>query len=92
MVIPTLHYDCEACVTYREYLKSLECLHQHYLWKILGIKWKDHHTNTGVLTGANTTSREVLISQYQLQWTGHCVHMPDVWLPKQLLYSQLSQG
>uniref|UniRef100_H2ZVI6 Uncharacterized protein n=1 Tax=Latimeria chalumnae TaxID=7897 RepID=H2ZVI6_LATCH len=58
----------------------------------LDIKWVEHRTNASVLIDTNTTSIEVMIIQHQLQWTGHCMHMPDVHLPKQLLYSQLSQG
>uniref|UniRef100_H2ZZZ1 Uncharacterized protein n=1 Tax=Latimeria chalumnae TaxID=7897 RepID=H2ZZZ1_LATCH len=92
VVIPTLLYGCEAWVTYRNHLKSLECHHQCYLQKILDIKWVDRRTNASVLIDANTTSIEAMIIQHQLQWTGHCVLMPDVHLPKQLLYSQLSQG
>ncbi|XP_074815747.1 uncharacterized protein LOC141991349 [Natator depressus] len=83
---------CETWVTYRKHLKNLERQHQHVLRKTLNIKWEDHHTNVSVLRETHIFSVEALIIQHQQSWSEHCVRIPDVHLPKQLLYAQLTKG
>ncbi|KAI8516668.1 hypothetical protein Bbelb_052490 [Branchiostoma belcheri] len=91
-ILPTLLYGCEAWVTYRRHLKTLEQFHQRSLRRILNISWTDYRTNTSVLAEAGSWSIEALVMRSQLRWSGHCVRMPDNRLPKQILYGQLEQG
>ena len=90
--ITTQLYGSEAWVSYRCHLKTLETLHQRCLRKMFHIRWEDCRTNTSVLTEANTTSIEAMIMQNQLHWTGHSVRMLDSRLPRQVLFSQLTDG
>ena len=41
---------------------------------------------------ANVPSIEALLTQAQLRWSGHLVHMPHNKLPKQLFYGELTEG
>ena len=90
--ITTLLYGSEAWVTYRCLLNTLETFHQCCLRKMFHIRWEDRRTNASVLTEANTTNIEAMITPNQLRWTGHCGRMPDSRPPLQVLISQLTRG
>ena len=70
----------------------LEKFNQRCLRNIIGIKWEDKRTNLSVLDQAEVTSIETLIVKNQLRWTGHVIRMGDERLPKQIFYSELSEG
>ena len=40
---------------------------------------------------ANTTSIEAVVTQNQLCWAGHCIRMSDNSLPRQVIFTQLTQ-
>ena len=61
-------------------------------WFIMNIKWFNKVTNVKVLQKAKTQSIDTLLTLSQLRWSGHLVHMSDDRLPKQLFYSELSEG
>merc|ERR1712237_283401 len=58
----------------------------------MGIKWQDRATNTSVLYRTGLTSIETMLMKNQLRWVGHIVRMEDSRLPKQIFYSELSDG
>ena len=92
VVLPTLLYGAETWISYRKHVKMLERFHQRFLRKILGITWRDKRTNTSIIEAVKTTSIEAMITQHQLRWAGHLARMPNDRLPKQLFYSQLTEG
>ena len=58
----------------------------------MNIKWFNKVTNVKVLQKAKTQSIDTLLTLSQLRWSGHLVRMSDDRLPKQLFYSELSEG
>ncbi|KAH1172938.1 hypothetical protein KIL84_016777 [Mauremys mutica] len=88
MVIPILLYICETLVTYRKHLKNLECQPQHFLQKILNIKWEDHHTNVSVLTEANVFSDYPAPAEVEQALCVHALCM----LTKTTAVRQLTKG
>ena len=58
----------------------------------MGIKWQDKVTNVEVLERAGLTSIEALLMKSQLRWAGHVARMENSRLPKQIFYSELTQG
>jgi hypothetical protein len=92
VVIPTLLYGCETWTLYRRHINTLERFNQRCLRKMMGITWREKRTNLSVLQSARSTSIESLIMRHQLRWVGHVIRMPDERIPKQLLYSQLTDG
>lgn len=70
----------------------LEKFHQRCLRNILKITWRDKCTNISVLEKAEITSIEAMLAKHQLRWIGHVIRMPDHRIPKQMLYSELSEG
>ena len=66
--------------------------HQRCLRKILKINWTDHRTNVSVLEESGCFSIETLLIKSQLSWAGHVVRMSDNSIPKQIFYSELSEG
>ena len=92
VVLPSLLYGSETWTTYRRHVRALEQFHQRCLRQIMGIKWQDRATNTSVLNRAGLTSIETMLMKNQLRWVGHIVRMGDSRLPKQVFYSELSDG
>ncbi|XP_076037661.1 uncharacterized protein LOC143023067 [Oratosquilla oratoria] len=92
LVIPTLLYASKTWSPYHHHLKTLENFHQRCLRKILNISWKDRRTSLSVLQDEKTTSIEACITKKQLRWSGHVVRMSNDLLPKQIFYSQLTDG
>ena len=92
IVLPTLLYGSETWTTYRRNIKTLEKFHQRSLRNILKISWEDRRTNTSIFEESNCTSIEAMLIKNQLRWAGHIVRMADNRLPKQIFYSELSEG
>lgn len=92
VVITSLLYCSETWTTYRRHVQTLESFHQRCLRQILGIYWEDRRTNTSVLQEARLSSIEAMLLKNQLRWAGHCVRLPENRLPRQILFSQLTQG
>jgi hypothetical protein len=92
VVLSALLYGCESWTLYRRHSKLLEQFHQRCLRSILGIKWFHRVSNTEVLSRSDMPSMETLLIKAQLRWVGHVVRMQDSRLPRQLLYSELSNG
>ena len=91
-VLSALLYGCESWTLYRRHTKLLEQFHQRCLRNILNIKWFHRVSNSRVLQQAQMPSIETLITKAQLRWAGHLVRMENSRLPKQLFYSELSDG
>ena len=92
VVLPTLLYACETWTVYQRHAKRLNHFHTSCLRKLLKIKWQDRITDTEVLKRAGMQSVHTLLKLAQLRWTGHVTRMPDVRLPKKILYGELQVG
>ena len=92
VVLPSLLYGSETWTTYRRHLNVLEKYHQRCLRRILGVTWQDRRTNSSVLEETKCTSKEAMIIENQLCWTGHVVRWMDSRLPKQILFGELGSG
>ena len=92
VVLTALLYGCEAWTLYSSHVKLLEQFHQRCLRQILNIKWYNRISNVKVLEKARMPSIEAMLTQSQLRWSGHLVRMEDSRLPKQLFYSELTEG
>ncbi len=77
---------------YRGQLRRLEQFHLRCLRKIMGISWEDRISNTTVLRRAGLDGIEAYIMRSQLRWAGHVARMTDDRLPKQIFFSELSEG
>ena len=92
VVITTLLYASETWTIYCRHIEDLEAFNQKSLRIILNIKWQDFRTNISVLQQAGCPSIESLIVKSQLRWAGHVVRMHNSRLPKQIFYSELTEG
>ena len=92
VVLSALLYGCESWTLYWRHIKLLDQFHQRCLWRIMNIKWFNKVTNVKVLQKAKTQSIDTLLTLSQLRWSGHLGRMSDDRLPKQLFYSELSEG
>jgi len=64
----------------------------HHLRSLLKITWKDKVTNKEVLDKTGLPSMEDILIWKNLPWTGHLIRMPNENHPRQILFSQLSNG
>ena len=92
VVLSALLYGCESWTLYRRHIKLLEQFHQRCLRSISNIKWYHRVSNVNVLLQCKMQSIETLTTKAQLRWSGHIVRMQENRLPKQLFYSELSEG
>jgi hypothetical protein len=91
-IINTLLYGCESWTTYRRHISKLDQFHMRCLRRIAHIKWQDKVPNTQVLDRCDISGIEAFLLSHRLRWTGHVIRMNDDRLPKQVFYSQLSEG
>ena len=63
-----------------------------HLREIMNISWKDKITNKVILEKAGLPPMADILIQMNLRWLGHVESMDFARLPRQLLYSQLSDG
>lgn len=59
---------------------------------MMTIKWQDRRTNLSVLEQVTMCSVERVFVKNQLRWSGHVVRMENNRLPKQMFYSELTEG
>lgn len=90
--LSVLLYASECWITYRKHIKMLEKFHTQCLMKIMGIKWWHKVPHTEVRRRAGIYSLESILTQRRLRWFGHVLRMPPNRLPRQVLYSELTQG
>ena len=91
-ILSTLLHDSETWTTYAHQEKRLNTFHLRSLQCILGISWQDKVTNTDVLSHAGLPTMYTLLRQCWLHWLGHVCHMQDGWIPKDVLYGELTSG
>ena len=92
ILLSTLLYGAETWTVYRRHVKMLRAFMMRHLRSIIKIRWHDKVTNIKVLKRAGLPSMEDLLIRKNLRWTGHLLRMPTDRLPRQVLYSQLSDG
>ena len=90
--LSVLFYGCETFTIYRRHIKLLENFNMQCIKKILGITWRDRVPYTEMLTRTGLQSIECQLLRRQLRWVGHVLRMPDERYPKQVLFSQLTDG
>ena len=91
-VLAALLYGAETWPIYRVQVKKLQAYVMRQLRSIMGISWRDRVTNIEVLEKAGLPSLENLLINMNLRWLGHVERMHHQRLPRQILYSQLSEG
>ena len=91
-VLSTLLYGSETWTVYSKQEKRLNTFHMRNLRKILHITWRDKISNMEVLRRSGVLSINELLRRNRLRWLGHVQRMEDDRLPKQVLYSELSEG
>ena len=89
-VLSVLLYGCESWTLYHRHVKLLDQFHQRCLQCILNTKWYQRVSNVKVLLQAQMPGIDALLTQSQLRWSGHLMHMQDNRLPKQLFYGELT--
>ena len=90
--VSILLYGCEAWTPYRAQLRRLENFYTNCLQKILGLRWWDRVPHTEIRRRTATVPLEALLLRRQLRWVGHLMRMSPDRLPRQVLYSELSEG
>ncbi|XP_068216309.1 uncharacterized protein [Palaemon carinicauda] len=88
----TLLYGAESWTAYRQHVKKLEAFHICCLQRILGLTWQEKVPHSKILHCSNLLSIESTLAEKQLSWIGHVICMPEHRLPRQILYSQLSEA
>ena len=91
-VLSTLLYRSEAWTTYTRQERKLNSFHLRCLKRILDISLQDKVTNTEVPERASSSSMYTLLSQRRLLWLGRVHRMPNVRIPKDMLYGELVTG
>ena len=91
-ILSTLLYVSETLTPYAHQEKRLNTFHLRSLRCILGISWQDKVTNTNVLSHAGLPTMFTLLRKCQLYWLGHVHCMEDGWIPKDILYGELTSG
>ena len=89
VVLPTLLYACETWTVYQRHAKILNHFNTSCPRKLLKIKWQDRIPDTEVLKMAGMQSVHTRLKLAQLRWTGHVTSMPEVRLPKKIVYGEL---
>ena len=92
VVLSTLLYGTETWPVYRYQVRKLHSFMMRHLRSIMGITWQDKVTNVDILNRAGLPSMEDILIEKGLRWLGHVHRMENNRLPRQLLYSQLSEG
>ena len=92
VVMTTLLYACESWTVYSRHAKALNHFHMTCLRRLMNVKWQDMIPDTEVLVRAKLPSIFTMLQKAQVRWAGHVHRMPDVRLPKQLLYGELASG
>ena len=91
-VLPILLCTCKTWTVYQWHAKRLNHFHTSGLRKLLKIKWQDRIPDTEVLKRVEMQSVHTLLKLAQLRWTGHVTRLPDLRLPKKILYGELQIG
>lgn len=73
-------------------VRKLHSFSMRHLRSIMEITWQDKITNVDILSRAGLPSMEDILIEKGLRWLGHVHRTENHRLPRQLLYSQLSQG
>ena len=84
-MISTLLYGAEAWNTTSQEEKRLAAFHTRCLRGILGVSWKDI-SNAEIFKRTCQAPLINILLQKRLSWLGHVVRMPQIRLPRRLLY------
>lgn len=92
IVISTLLYAGESWTLHKTQVKRIHAFIMRHLRKIMNIKWWQHVSNKEVLRRAGYKCVHDLLIQRNLRWAGHVARLENTRLPKQILFSQLTDG
>ena len=91
-LLSTLLYGSEAWTLYLQQECRLNAFHLLCLRRILGITWQECVPNKIILAQLGIPSMFALLMKRCLHWLGHVSCMQDGWIPKDMLYSELTTG
>lgn len=91
-MLSTLLYGNDAWTLCTHQERRLNIFHLPSLRRILGIKCRDHISDTSVLEFAGIPSMFSLLNESHLCWLGHVRRMDAEWIPKDILFGELATG
>ena len=92
VVLSTLLYGTETWTIYVHQVRRLNSVMMRHLRSIMGLSLCDHIPNRVILEKAGLSDLDSTLCHKNLQWAGHVARMDNHRLPKQILFSQLSEG
>lgn len=91
-MLSTLLYGNDAWTLCTHQERRLNIFHLPSLRRILGIKCRNHISDTSVLEFAGIPSMFSLLNESHLCWLGHVRRMDAEWIPKDILFGELATG
>ena len=92
-MLSTLLYGAETwTIIYVHQVRRLNSVMMRHLCSIMGLSLCDHIPNRVILEKAGLSDMDSTLCYKNLQWAGHVARMDNHRLPKQILFSQLSEG
>lgn len=92
VVVSTLLYGSETWTVYRKQVKKLSVFMMRNLRSIMNVKWYQRISNAEILKRAHLPSMEEMLIQRNLRWAGHIARQNNKQIPRQILFSELSEG
>jgi len=92
IVLSTLLYGVESWTVYKTTAHKLNVFLTNQLRQILSVKWWHFVSNMKILQKTTITSLYDTLIQRNLRWAGHVNRLDNTRIPKQVLYSQLTEG
>ena len=89
VVLSILLYGCECWALLDSQLSRLEVFHMRCLRTICRVSLHSHIRNTVIRERCGVSSLQTIIRHRRLRWLGHIGRMPDLRLPKRMLFGEI---